>query len=53
MTTPSDVQTMFDNIPAKEKDLFWTTGSTRRWDGYTYFAKDPSRMLAWFDTHMQ
>jgi uncharacterized protein len=53
LTRPSDVQSMYDNIPVKEKKLFWIEGSSRRWDGYTYFAKDPSQMLEWFDTHMK
>jgi hypothetical protein len=52
LTTPSDVQAMFDNIPVKEKKLFWIEGSSRRWDGYTYFAKDPSQMLDWFAKYM-
>jgi uncharacterized protein len=52
LTRPSDVQTMYDNIPIKEKELFWIQGTTRRWDGYTWFSKDPSRMLAWFERYM-
>ncbi len=51
-TTPSDVQAIFDNIPGKEKKLFWIQGTTRRWDGYTYFQKDPKQMLDWFETYM-
>jgi uncharacterized protein len=49
LTRPADVQAIFDAIPTSDKDLFWIEGSTRRWDGYTYFQKDPSRMLAWFE----
>ncbi|WFE26998.1 alpha/beta hydrolase [Solwaraspora sp. WMMD791] len=52
LTRPSDVQSMYDNIPIPDKELFWIEGSTRRWDGYLQFAKDPSRMLAWFGRHM-
>ncbi|MEC0243313.1 hypothetical protein P4H66_26210 [Paenibacillus dokdonensis] len=52
MTRPSDIQAMFDNIPIEEKKLFWIKGTSRRWDGYTYFAKDPSQMLDWFNTYM-
>ena len=52
MTKPIDVQTIFDNIPGESKELFWIRGTTRRWDGYNYFSKDPSRMLAWFDKYM-
>lgn len=46
------LQSMYDNIPIPDKELFWIEGSTRRWDGYLQFAKDPSRMLAWFDRHL-
>lgn len=53
MTRPSDVQGMFDNIPTGDKELFWVEGTTRRWDGYTYFARHPERMLNWFEQHMQ
>ena len=44
---------MYDNIPVKEKNLFWIEGSSLRWDGYAYFAKDPSQTLEWFDTYMK
>jgi hypothetical protein len=53
MTSPRDVQAIFDNIPIQDKELFWIRGTTRRWDGYNYFAKDPSKMLAWLDKYMR
>lgn len=53
MTRPSDVQLMYDNVPIEDKELFWIEGTTRRWDGYTYFAREPARMLAWFERHMK
>lgn len=53
MTRASDVQALYDNIPTDEKNLFWIDGTSRRWDGYTYFAKDPSLILNWFDTYMK
>jgi len=52
MTYTSDVQAIFDNIPTEEKQLFWIEGTTRRWDGYSYFARHPEMMLAWFEKHM-
>jgi pimeloyl-ACP methyl ester carboxylesterase len=52
LTHPSDVQSIFDNIPLCDKELHWIEGTTRRWDGYAYFAKEPERILAWFDRHM-
>lgn len=52
LTHPSDVQTTFDNIPASDKALHWILGTTRRWDGYTYFAREPAKILAWLAQHM-
>lgn len=53
MTKSSDVQTIFDNIPAENKELFWIDGTTRRWDGYTYFSRHPGKVLAWFEKYMR
>jgi hypothetical protein len=52
LTYPSDVQTIFDNIPAEDKKLFWIEGTTRRWDGYNYLPNHLEQMLEWFDKHM-
>ena len=49
MTHPSDVQTIYDKIGAKEKELFWIEGTTRPFDGYNYIAEHPARMTDWFD----
>ncbi|MFD5746086.1 alpha/beta hydrolase family protein [Streptomyces sp. NPDC127033] len=51
LTRPSDVQTMFDNIPVARKKLRWIEGTTARWDGYLEFQRRPEPMLAWFATH--
>lgn len=51
-TRPSDVQAVFDNMPVKDKALFWIEGSTRRWDGYSHFQKEPERVLDWFARFM-
>lgn len=54
MTRPSDVQAIFDNIPAEggaAKELFWIKGTTRRWDGYLHFQNDPARILDWLAQH--
>ena len=52
MTRPSDVQAMYDAIPSDEKKLLWIEGTSRRWDGYTFFQKEPTQMLDWLDTYM-
>jgi pimeloyl-ACP methyl ester carboxylesterase len=52
LTHPSDVQTMFDNIPVEDKKLQWLTGTTARWDGYLEFLRRPEPMLEWLATHL-
>jgi uncharacterized protein len=52
LTDPSDVQAVHDAIPIEDKDLFWIEGTTRRWDGYRYFAQEPGRVLDWFGRHL-
>jgi hypothetical protein len=52
LTEPSDVQTMFDNIPVADKQLDWIHGSTSRWEGYLEFQRRPRPMLEWFEKHM-
>jgi len=49
---PIDVQTIFDNLAASEKELFWIEGTTHRWDGYGYFSRNPAPMLAWLERYM-
>jgi len=49
---PIDVQTIFDNLAASEKQLFWIEETTRRWDGYGYFSRNPAPMLAWLERYM-
>ncbi len=51
-TTPEDGQKTFDLLGTNDKDLFWIEGTTRRFDGYNYFGRNPDRMIAWFDKHM-
>jgi uncharacterized protein len=52
LTQPSDVQTMFDNLPITEKKLQWIYGTTARWDGYLEFQRCPQPMLEWFEKYM-
>ncbi len=52
LTDPSDVRTMFDNLPVADKQLQWIEGTTARWDGYLEFQRRPEPMLAWFAAHM-
>ncbi|MCO5996017.1 alpha/beta hydrolase family protein [Actinoallomurus rhizosphaericola] len=53
-TRPDDVQAIFDALPDREdlpKELFWIYGTTRRWDGYLHFQRDPDRILDWIARH--
>lgn len=52
LTSPADVQAMFDAMPAEHKDLIWIDGTTRRFDGYNYLPKNPKPMLDWFQRFM-
>ena len=52
LTKPSDVQTIYDNIPAKDKKLFWIEGTPRRFDGYNYFSEKSELILEWFNAHI-
>ena len=52
LTDPSDVQTMFDNIPVTDKKLHWIRDTSARWDGYLEFQRRPDPALEWFEKHM-
>jgi hypothetical protein len=52
VTDPSDVQTMFENIPVADKKLQWIYGTTARFDGYLEFQRRPAPMLEWLESHM-
>ncbi len=52
MTTPDDVQSMYDAIPHEDKQLLWIEDTTARWDGYLEFQRRPAPMLAWFARHL-
>ncbi|MDN3060058.1 hypothetical protein PH213_37200 [Streptomyces sp. SRF1] len=52
MTRAEDVQSMYDALPVRDKRLLWIEGTTRRWDGYTYFQRNPREILDWLHTHM-
>lgn len=43
---------MFDNIPVADKKLFWIEGTSRRWDGYTHFQREPEQILEPFKLHL-
>lgn len=49
MTRPDDVQSIFDAIPVKEKELYWIGGTNRRFDGYNFFGVHREVPIDWFD----
>jgi alpha/beta superfamily hydrolase len=50
-TTVADIERVFAAIPVKDKKMFWIETETKRLEGYNYFSKDPSQMLAWLNSH--
>lgn len=52
ITRPEDLETIFKAIGTDEKAMFWIEGTTRRWDGYTWFQRHPARILEWFAKYM-
>ncbi|CAN6648623.1 hypothetical protein TRVA0_023S00892 [Trichomonascus vanleenenianus] len=53
MTVPEDVQTIYDQLGSKEKELFWIEGTERRFDGYNYLGeKNPDLMLNWYKKYL-
>ncbi|MGL6314269.1 alpha/beta hydrolase family protein [Vibrio sp. WXL103] len=50
---PRDGQATFDLLSSQDKELFWLEGTTRRFDGYNYFAEHPKQMLDWFARYMK
>lgn len=53
LTTPDDVQSIYDAIPVEEKKLVWVKDTISRWKGYTYFQEHPEEMLEWFAKYMK
>ena len=53
LTEPSDIQSMYDNIPIEEKELHWIEGTTARWNGYLDFQRDPRLKLEFLAHHMR
>lgn len=47
-----DTSTIFEALGSKEKEMIWIDGTTRRFDGYNYFAENPSQMVAWFKKYI-
>ena len=52
LTTPSDVQSIFDGLATDRKELIWIDGTNRRFDGYNYLPKHREPMLDWFARHI-
>jgi uncharacterized protein len=52
-TFPYDVQSMYDNIPIDDKQLYWINGTDKRWDGYSWFQREPQLVIDWFAERMK
>ena len=53
LVRPYDIESIYANIAAEDKKFFWIEGTTSRWEGYAYFAKNPEVILSWLATHMK
>ena len=51
-TRPTDLQSVFDGIPIQDKKLYWIRGTDRRWDGYSWFQRNPQDIMAWIAKYM-
>ena len=47
-----DMEELFGNIGANEKEMFWIEGSDQRFSGYNYFGEHPERLVGWFHRHI-
>jgi pimeloyl-ACP methyl ester carboxylesterase len=47
-----DSQGIFDALGAEDKRMVWIEDTTRRFDGYNYFANKPAEMIDWFQKHV-
>src|SRR5512132_2637708 len=52
MTTPKDVQAIYDAIPVDDKKLDWIEDRALRFEGYNYFSDHPEVAASWFDDHV-
>ncbi|KAF2021094.1 alpha/beta-hydrolase [Aaosphaeria arxii CBS 175.79] len=48
----SDSSDIFNALGSKEKKMVWIEDTTRRFDGYNYFAEHPTEMLEWFGKYV-
>lgn len=47
-----NTQEIFDALGSSEKQLIWIEDTNRRFDGYNYFAQNPTELLAWFGKYV-
>jgi hypothetical protein len=46
-TELSDIEGFYKNTPDNPKEFFWIEGTTHRFESYSYFEKNPGKMLDW------
>ena len=51
MTTPEDVQAIYDAIPVEDKKIYWIEGTKQRFRGYTYYSENSSQMIDWYNQY--
>lgn len=52
ITQPSDLESIYNAIGTDQKAMFWIENTTRRWDGYMWFQRQPEKILEWLAKYM-
>jgi pimeloyl-ACP methyl ester carboxylesterase len=52
LVEPGDLESMYEAISSKDKEMFWIEDTQARWDGYTWFQRHPERILEFLDARM-
>jgi esterase/lipase len=50
-TELSDIQSFYDNTPPP-KEFYWIENTKHRFESYSYFQKNPEKMLEWLESRM-
>lgn len=50
-TTIESIEKIHNEIDNDDKVLFWIEEGDERLEGYNYFARNPEKMIEWFDSH--
>lgn len=49
---PRDLQEIYDSLGSSVKKIHWIEDTNMRFEGYSYFGRDPEMMIQWFRDRM-